>query len=176
MRTYITFLLIISSGFLVSCQNKMYRELVPSSGKEIKMNPYGAYTELTSDSGELLIGEALALQEDTLFLLGAQSVLRVSITDIQKVKLILTRNAGNKYLTAAALMCIPAVLGAMAHSDYAGSFAIVALVTFGFGALAAGIESMRKSEIKTYSIRYPIIVDFHGEYRPTWTLTLSKVT
>lgn len=150
MRPITICLLILASGLLISCHEKMYRKVIPATRKQIKLNPYGAYTELLSVSEKVIIGEALALSEDTLLLLGGSSVMKISVNDIQQIKLTLTRNAADNYLIATAILTIPALLGTFGHSDYLGGFAIVGLITFGSGGLAALIESGRKGEIKTF--------------------------
>ncbi|MBD8490031.1 hypothetical protein IFO69_14840 [Echinicola sp. CAU 1574] len=114
------------------------------------MNPYGSYAELMTVSERVVIGEALAVSEDTLLILGAVNVEKVSLKHIKQVKFIITRNAADKYLKATAILTIPALIGIVAHSDYSGEFAALGLVTLGTGGLATLIESGRKGEIKTY--------------------------
>ncbi|MEQ8878641.1 MAG: hypothetical protein RLQ12_03370 [Cyclobacteriaceae bacterium] len=133
-----------------ACQDKMYRTVVPATRKQIKMNPYGAYVELTPVSGEMKIGEALTLVNDTLYMLGGFGVIKTPVNEVKSAQLILTRNAAGNYMKFAALLCIPAMLGVITHPDYGQNFALVGLVILGTGGIAAAIESSRKSEILTY--------------------------
>lgn len=143
---YFMILIMLASG----CQEKMYRTVVPATRKQIKMNPYGAYVELTPVSGDMKIGEALALVNDTLYLLGAYDVMKIPADQIKAAQLILTRHAASNYLKMGAFMTIPAVMGIFIHTDYAENFALMGLAIFGTSGIAAAIESSRESETLTY--------------------------
>ncbi len=143
---YIMILIVLASG----CQEKMYRTVVPATRNQIKMNPYGAYVELTPVSGEMKIGEALALVNDTLYLLGAYDVMKIPADQIKAFQLILTRHAASNYLKMGAFMTIPTIMGIFIHTDYAENFAVLGLSIFGISGIAAAVESSRESEILTY--------------------------
>ena len=143
-------ILILACFLVVGCQEKMYRKIIPSTRTQIKKNPYGAYTKLTTVSGKSIIGEALALSDDTLFLLGEKNLIKISVTDIQRVTLILTRNAAGAYLKTTIFLTIPALLGAVIYRDYNGEFSTIGLVTIGSGGIATLIEFSRDAETLTY--------------------------
>ncbi len=149
MRSFIGMVLIM--GLVASgCQDKMYRKVIPSSRKQIKVNPYGAYVELTAVSGEVKIGEALALVNDTLYILGGFGVIKTPVTQIKAAQLILTRHAASNYLKMGAFLTIPTIMGIFIHPDYAENFAVLGLAIFGTSGIAAAIESSRKSEVLFY--------------------------
>ena len=135
---------------LAGCQEKLYRKVVPSTNRQIRINQYGAYFNVTPVMGELMIGEALAIADDTLFLLGSSSVMKISTNDIRYIKLYLTRNRTDTYLKWSAVMTIPALLGTFAHSDYRGEFAGLGLATFGLGSVATMAESFRHGKVLLY--------------------------
>ncbi len=150
MKVHKIIILILLSGLLVSCHDKMYRTVIPSSRRQIKMNPYGAYTQLVTNTKGTITGEALAISDDTLYLLGATSVEKISTQNINQAKLILTRNRAENFLSVTSLLTIPSILGIGVQPEYSAGFAVMALLTFGTGGIASSIESRRTGEIKSY--------------------------
>ena len=128
----------------MGCTKSLHDKLVPASRAKTIQNPYGAYIELSS-SQLMYYGELLAISKDSLYVLTQLEFKSLSLDDVKKFKLILTRNRKREYGLATGLATVPSLVGAIVNPDYSGEFLTFTLITGISGGLATFIESERKS-------------------------------
>jgi hypothetical protein len=136
----------------ISCSRAdMYKNKLVPGGKGTAMNsPYGVFIEATCKD-DIINGEYIAFQNDTLYVLGLDEMQIVLLNDIHYVNLILTRTRAKGYAIATGVAITPALIGAMANPDYSGEFLSVGAITAATGLLATLIESQRKAHVEHYN-------------------------
>lgn len=120
---------------------------------EVQRNPYGSWVKLTFTSQNFASGELLALEEDSLYLLVADGeVLSAAPSSVSTAELYTHKNQAGTYVMLSFLLSMPAIVGALVHTDYADAFLFIGGVPLIPGMLVGLIESGRK---KSNILHYP---------------------
>lgn len=136
---------------LGGCAADRYRSaLTPKEKSKIISNPYGSYISVTTSS-TLVAGELIAVNSDSVFVLTETDLQQFLIGDINHVAITLTENNTKKFLIMTGVAVSPAIIGAMAHSEYAIEFLALSIPAVLFGSLAIFAESQRDPHI----IKFP---------------------
>ena len=123
--------------------------------RELQSNPYGCWMEIVATTGTnqnlTISGELLNLSEDSTYLLVADGKVRsFKNTSILTANLYTHKNQANTFLTISSLLAVPAVLGAIIHSDYGGGFLITGAPVMVVGVIHSLFESAKKRNILIY--------------------------
>ena len=151
MRTnWAVILLVLFNFIMMGCAIDAYKaSLVPKSKRAALMSVRGSFIEIET-SGNWLSGEIIALQSDTLFILGRTQFRGIPFEDINRFDITLVRPKTGTYLLWGSLTVLPPLIGIVTHDDYGAQFGTIAAFNAILSTIAVATESGRKSHVVSY--------------------------